>query len=462
MLYNIPMAMANKFLLAKGIGEKLEQVLPIKLGVNKKNELMRLVYEISLAQGLAPEEVIRHSGVEALAEDGKNGLFHKVKRILVEMRYPSLGASSPRIMPLKLKMDPEPCPVWNGEFRPKRIFVENGVFDTPWTGRFTSHFPGVAVEEIEDIKSAIKAVPHGADIETYNRRRDLAIIVKNKDAFTKRCPCTKGALRCGYMILNVGFGCPIDCTYCYLQSYSNIPGIVLPANIEDYYRHIKDLDEKVKTRTRIGTGEFTDSLALDRYTGYSRALIPFFRDSKNLVLELKTKVADIPDVLETEPNENVVISWSINTRSIAEKYEKGSASVSERIEAARAAAARGYKVGFHFDPIVYYPDWENEYSKIVAELFSYDNIRNSTAWVSLGTMRYTPGLKQIAEQRFDDNMMFYQGDFFPGYDGKLRYADRLRADIYGKMRKWIKGSGVKTWVYLCMEPTEMARLEATN
>ena len=76
----------------------------------------------------------------------------------------------------------------------------------------------------------------------------------------------------------------------------------------------------------------------------------------------------------------------------------------DRINSAVKAAEKGYKVGFHFDPVVFYKEWEEDYKSIVEELFSYDIIRKNTAWISLGTLRYTPGLKQIAEQRFDDKV----------------------------------------------------------
>ena len=84
-----------------------------------------------------------------------------------------------------------------------------------------------------------------------------------------------------------------------------------------------------------------------------------------------------------------------------------------------------------------------------------EDIRKNTAWVSLGTLRYTPGLKQIAERRFSDNLMYYQGEFFADTDGKLRYPRALRINIYKKMAGWIKSFKIPAWVYLCMEPEEI-------
>ncbi len=194
---------------------------------------------------------------------------------------------------------------------------------------------------------------------------------------------------------------------------------------------------------------------MDKYTGYSSLLIPFFAKAKNLVLELKTKVSDIENVLMEKPNENIVISWSINTPEIAKRYEKGSADVDDRIGAALKAAKRGYRVGFHFDPIVFYENWEEDYKNTIETIFSNKEITKKTAWVSLGALRYTPGLKQVSEQRFSDNQMFYEGEFFPDIDGKFRYSVEARQKMFTKISEYIRAVNNKCWIYLCMEPKNM-------
>lgn len=450
------MTLVNNINFIKEIELKLEELLPIKLGVNKKNELVRLVYEISRAQDLSLEEIFSRIDIEEIIEGGRSGLFHKVKTSLINLRYPSRGdENNIHIMPLKASSPQEECSVWQFDLSPRAIFVEKEVKDLEWTREFLKKFDEAEVTFIADAKEHIGKIKAKSPLELYNSRRENVFLVKNKHAFIKECPCTKEAKRCGYWILNIGFGCPVDCSYCYLQMYSNAPGMVFPANIEDYYTYIKDFDKKVRVRTRIGTGEFTDSLAFDNYTGYSLKLIPFFKDMKNLVLELKTKVAGIDNVLKAEPNDNVVVSWSINTREMAKSYEKGASTIDERINAAVRAAEHGYKIGFHFDPIVYYPGWEEDYKRVVDEMFAREAIKNNTLWVSLGTLRYTPGLKQVAERRFEDNLIFYKGEFFEDTDGKLRYPRGLRIEMYNKMIEWIRSSGTSSWIYLCMEPEDL-------
>jgi spore photoproduct lyase len=451
------MVMQENRFLAEETERKLRDRLPLRLGVNKTNELVRLIYEIRISQKRSFEEVIDETGI-SLEEENKGEIFNCLKKKLLGMRYPSLTAGEKiRIMPIKTGKENEECIAWRGKLEPKRIFVEKKFLECDWTKGFIGRFPSAKVKKIENIGEARKEISTGDPIKDYNARGDNVIITGNKASFIKPCPCTKGAKRCGYWILNLGFGCPFDCSYCYLQTYSNIPGIILNANIEDYYEAIKHFDDSLTgSRIRIGTGEFTDSLALEKYTGYASKLIKFFRDTKNLILELKTKTSEIGSVLKEEPHENVVLAWSINTPGIAEKYEKGASPVTERVEAAFLAAKEGYKVAFHFDPLVWYEGWEKEYDDIIGELFSHEEIRNNTLWISLGTLRYTPGLKQAAEERFGDNEIFYAGEFFLGFDDKFRYPENLRENIYRKISGFIRDRGVSCRIYLCMEPEEMS------
>ena len=454
--YNTCMVMQNNLILLRKIENNLDDILPVKLGVNKKNEVIRLIYEICNGEDVSYSQLMEEVHLEDLLENGKNGLFHRIKQTLVKRRYPSIQKDSKlRIMPLKIDDSFTECSNWDNELNPTNIYVEEKVLKYEWTKRFLNEFKNVETKIIENINKTQKQFIDGDYVSQYDARRKNIFLTKNKTTFIKICPCTKGCVRCGYWILNLGFGCPIDCTYCYLQMYSNAPGIILSANIEEYANHITEFDKKIGQKIRIGTGEFTDSLAFDDKTKYSSYLIPYFKNTKNLVLELKTKVSNIDNVLKENPHDNVVISWSINTFNVADRFEKGAGDVEERIKAARLAAEKGFKIGFHFDPIVYSKNWEEEYRSIIEKLFSVDIIRKKTVWISLGTLRYTPGLKQIAEKRFIDNDMFYTGEFYLDEDDKFRYPREVRIDMYNKIIKWIRLFNVTAWVYLCMEFREV-------
>jgi len=68
-------------------------------------------------------------------------------------------------------------------------------------------------------------------------------------------------------------------------------GIVLPANLDKFFR---DFSGYKYNGMRLGTGEFSDSLALDNITGYSLSIIDFFKKQHRVTLNLKLKVPISP------------------------------------------------------------------------------------------------------------------------------------------------------------------------
>ena len=148
-----------------------------------------------------------------------------------------------------------------------------------------------------------------------------------------------------------------------------------------------------------------------------------------------------------------MVSWTVNPQPVAEAIENLTPPVEARLKAAVRCQDSGYRVGFHFDPIVHYNGWENDYQCLVNQIF--DNIdAGNIAWISLGTLRMTQGLKKTIENRFPGNTILDE-ELISGYDDKVRYDLTERKDIYQKMVKWIRQRSHKVFVYLCMEDSKL-------
>ncbi len=169
---------------------------------------------------------------------------------------------------------------------------------------------------------------------------------------------------------------------------------------------------------------------------------------------MKTKTTNIAGVLAVPPAENIVLSWSLNSEKIAREEEKDAPSVADRIEAARIVSARGFPVGFHFDPLILYPGWEEDYALVIEKLLrSVEPSR--IRWISLGSLRFPPGLKPIIERRFPQTRIIY-GEMVQGKDGKLRYFKPLRLELYQKIVGLIEyWGGGRVPLYFCMEDSEV-------
>jgi spore photoproduct lyase len=423
----------------------VKEKIKVKLGENKLNEILRLIFEIQRREKISFKEILNFKEIEEILKNSNlspSQKFFHLKRYLLKRRYPNIPEEKWKYIYLnKLEISEKRENPYKG-FQFERIFIEEEVKDSEFTKKILKKLPSVEVKYIKNLKSLRK----NYFFDKYDLRKNDIFIFKEKFDFFKKCPCSKNAVSCNYYILNIGFGCPYDCTYCYLQHYTNFPGIFLEAEIENFLNNFEKFFLKEKF-FRCGTGEFTDSLALDNLTEYSKVLVPFF-SKKNVLLELKTKSKNIENLIGLEPNGRIVISWSLNSRKIIEEEEKGCASLSERILAAKECQKYGYKIGFHFDPIIFYEGWETDYKKVLEELFK--NIKEEIAWISLGTLRFNPDLKKIIEKRHPETDIIYQEQIL-GFDRKLRYDENLRIEIYKKMLEWIREERKDIYIYLCME-----------
>ena len=312
--------------------------------------------------------------------------------------------------------------------------------------------PHVPVETILDKRSLIKQFSSMSDPIGIGKRNLL--ITHFYGRRLKPCPGTSNHICCGYYVINGITNCPMDCSYCILQGYLNNPFLTLYTNWDDLLQEIDAFfSTDRQSLLRLGTGELSDSLAMESVFPLSQFLIPFFSEKRNGVLELKTKSVNVGSLLDLDHRGRTVVSWSVNPPKMIEEEEMGTAPLGDRINAARKCQENGYPLGFHFDPIIYHEGWEREYEEAIHQLFKQID-PGRVVWISLGGFRYPPKLKAISEERFPRTNVFL-GELFPGRDGKLRYLKEIRVEIYQKMTRWLREVDPGLFVYLCMESKEV-------
>ncbi len=239
--------------------------------------------------------------------------------------------------------------------------------------------------------------------------------------------------------------CPYDCLYCYLRDYYNHGAYVFYVNIEDMFEELDNFKEKNKM---ISCGIVNDSLAYDNLTGISRELVEYFNNRDDILFELRTKSSNIKNLLEIKPSKNILTAFTFSPREIIEKYEKNTAGEKERIEAAVKLQNIGYNIGIRFDPLIYAENWEENYEKLIENIFERLD-KNKIKNIGIGSMRYRKDLplRVLSEVKTD---LFYN-EFILGVDGKMRYFKKIRLDMYKKIIKEIKKQG-NFDIYLGMEP----------
>ena len=334
-------------------------------------------------------------------------------------------------------------------FVPEEIIVEAGSDRGPIYRNLKRAFPEVPFVIADRPETG--AEPPSA----FGAAKRRLLLARHRGEFLKKCPGSDGQVCCNYFVINFASNCSMDCSYCYLQEYlASNPALKVFGNVGDLLAEAGEmLGRHRKFFFRIGTGELTDSLALDPYIGFSAEIVPFFAEQPNVLLELKTKSDCVDGLLALDPKDRVVVSWSMNPEKVIDADEHDTASFEERLNAARRCQAAGYRLGFHFDPMVEYPGWEGDYRDMVERTFAAVDAKR-ISWISLGVLRTTPGLKRTMRARFPESRL-PAGEQVLCPDGKLRYFQPLRVAMYRKMLGWIRAAAPLVFVYLCMESREV-------
>lgn len=327
----------------------------------------------------------------------------------------------------------------------QRIYIDSNVRDLSLTLQILKKLPGVPTVIVADKARFLEEATH---LSLREGKMSLWL-TRFEGPFLKPCPATgRDYLCCQYRIINTQTHCPLECSYCILQHYLNNPLLTVYVNRESALKEIDSLIASYPKRLfRMGTGELTDSLALDSITHANEDLIRAV-SGKKVILEIKTKTNRIRHLPKISRG-NVVVSWSLNPNAFIRTEELKSASLEERLEAAKQVIKRGYRLGFHFDPLLMLPGWEKSYDALVNKL-TKEVPEKEVLWISLGSLRFPPALKKTIQTRFPKSLIT-AAELVKGLDGKMRYFRPQRTVLYRQIYKALRKNWKDVFIYFCME-----------
>jgi spore photoproduct lyase len=337
-------------------------------------------------------------------------------------------------------------------YRPEKILVQEKALEYPFCQKIINKFKNSSQIVILQDNIPVELTEGGI---TLSQGKRILYLKEFKGNAFKLCPgFSENTLCCNYFVLDLVENCPLDCSYCILQVFLNKPVITFHVNVEEI---VETMITTIKSRPnqpfRIGTGEHSDSLALDPVFQVNPYLVETFSKLPNATLELKTKTNLIDSLIGLDHNGRTVVAWSINPTEIIRSNEYKTASLNERLQAAATLCQEGYKVAFHFDPLIHYRNWQTGYLETIDALFKTIAAKD-IAWISLGTLRYISKLKQIAEERFPKTTIF-SDEFVPAQDGKMKYVKPIRKSLLASVSGWIREKAPEVPLYLCMEQHAM-------
>jgi len=280
-----------------------------------------------------------------------------------------------------------------------------------------------------------------------NRIADSSIITR----FDKTpLPTKASSVICPHFLeLKWAYGCPFDCAWCYLKGTFRFQ----PTKTKPVFKDLKKVElhtrrflEEVETPEILNTGEIADSLmgeGLDM--PFSKFIIPMFEEQTRHKVLFVTKSDNVKHLLEIEPHNQVIISFSLNADEVANRWENKAPSVERRIEAGRKLSQAGYEVRVRIDPMVPVPEWQKYYLKLVENIFtSFVPSR-----ITLGSLR---GLQSTVNGSTDKSWVTYLKE---GSSWGKKIDFKTRHDMYFTVINQLKEKYNYGEVALCKETLAM-------
>ena len=283
------------------------------------------------------------------------------------------------------------------------IYCEESVTDHPRTREIFSRF-----------KSARKiSVPRYGAI--FNKRdqnfklqkRNPALILARKyNGFVLPVPDGFGLSDHNNFYFSHMYNCIYDCRYCFLQGLYSSANYVLFVNYEDFSTQIEATIAAHKGKNvAFFSGYDCDSLALENITNFTSFILPLFKKNPTALLELRTKSIQLKPMIISDVLKNCVIAYSLIPDAISKHLDIKTPSIDRRIHAMKKLAAKGWKLGLRFDPLIHGEDWRNLYKGLIDRIFS-EIPEDSIHSISFGALRFPKAMFKKIHSMYPKELLF--------------------------------------------------------
>lgn len=304
-------------------------------------------------------------------------------------------------------------------------------------------------------RSSVKTKIHWDYFLDLNNKPDLLLRKVNDGSIITRfdktpIPEKPSDVVCPHFVeLKWAYGCPFDCSWCYLKgTFRFKPDGLKPVfkDIDKIKSHVESFILNAKTPELLNTGEISDSLMGEHLDPpFSKFIIQLFEKQDIHKVLFVTKSANIKNILELPLAKQAKFSFSLNSSSVAERWEKKAPSPLKRLEAAKKLYDRGYSVRIRIDPLVPINDWKECYRQLIDDMFD----RFIPERLTFGSLR---GLQSTINGTNDKSWT----GFLKEYSNWGKKVDlTLRSEIYSYLIDYLGDKYSYQDVALCKESIEV-------
>ena len=289
-------------------------------------------------------------------------------------------------------------------WRPRRVLITPDAYALPHGRVMLERAEGYGAAVTRLSSSRLPPIVADTDQKKYALAKTTFAIVVSPPSQRKLQPIPPSA----DWQFHIAQGCPAHCQYCYLAgSLSGPPVTRAYANLPEILQGLRPYAGKgqVTSRSRKRAAEgttfeascYTDPLGIEHLTGGLEAAIRFFGEwDAPVQLRWTTKFDAVSNLVRLDHGGRTRVRFSINAKAVARDFEGGTARGEQRLQALRTMALAGYPVGLTIAPIMPVPDWQQEYSALLAAAAkAVEGIEGLDMTAELITHRFTPGSKEV-------------------------------------------------------------------
>jgi spore photoproduct lyase len=249
----------------------------------------------------------------------------------------------------------------------ERIYVERIAADHPQTRRILLSYPEAPVVTVEHYGEVFHR--RHQEFQLQKRNPALVLAVARGRLLYQATSRIADDSSVATFYTDQLRNCPFNCDYCFLQGMHQSGYPLVFVNTEDYLAaaHAQSLEGAFYLTVSF----LTDALAYEPLIPTVAAWVGFANEHSSVTIEVRTK-SDHVALLPNAPSPNVILTWTLSPRRVTNRYERGTATLSERLTAMGRAAERGWRVRAAIDPIVLIPEWREAYGELIDQIVSIE------------------------------------------------------------------------------------------
>ena len=218
--------------------------------------------------------------------------------------------------------------------------------------------------------------------------------------------------------------CLFDCEYCFLRGMYGSGNVVVFLDIDRVFSKVERLLSRHPVYLCVSYD--TDLIALESLTGYVARWVEFTRTHEDLTIEIRTK-SFRKDIYEKLPFcDRVIFAYTVSPEEIIRRFEKKTAALPERLEAAACALSKHFPVRLCFDPIIYCQNWKDAYSSMLLEVQKYIDMHQLKD-VSVGSFRIPADYMKKLRKDFPESPVCQYP--YENRNGVFQYGEKLQNDM---------------------------------